>query len=58
MHMSEHRHETHPEIVKRLKRAEGHLKSIIAMIEDGAPASILHNSFMPSKRRSPTPSAR
>ena len=37
MHMSEHRHETHPEIVKRLKRAEGHLKSIIAMIEDGRP---------------------
>ncbi len=35
--MSEHRHETHPEIVKRLKRAEGHLKSIIAMIEDGRP---------------------
>jgi DNA-binding FrmR family transcriptional regulator len=31
----EHRHETHPEIVKRLKRAEGHLKSVIAMIEAG-----------------------
>jgi DNA-binding FrmR family transcriptional regulator len=30
-----HRHETHPEIVKRLKRAEGHLKSVIAMIEAG-----------------------
>ena len=30
-------HESHPEIVKRLKRAEGHLKSIIAMIEDGRP---------------------
>jgi uncharacterized protein len=26
-------HQTHPEIVKRLKRAEGHLKKIIAMIE-------------------------
>lgn len=33
----EHRHETHPEIVKRLKRAEGHLKSVIAMIEAGKP---------------------
>lgn len=34
--MSElHRHETHPEIVKRLKRAEGHLRSIIEMIKDG-----------------------
>lgn len=35
--MEEHRHETHPEIVKRLKRAEGHLKSVIAMIEGGKP---------------------
>ncbi len=35
--MNEHRHETHPEIVKRLKRAEGHLRSVIAMIEDGRP---------------------
>lgn len=31
----EHRHESHPEIIKRLKRAEGHLRSVIAMIEDG-----------------------
>ena len=32
--MSEHhRHQTHPDIVKRLKRAEGHLRSIVAMIE-------------------------
>ncbi|CAH0353439.1 metal-sensing transcriptional repressor [Aquabacterium sp. CECT 9606] len=28
-------HASHPDIIKRLKRAEGHLKSIIAMIEDG-----------------------
>ncbi|MCG8546370.1 MAG: metal-sensing transcriptional repressor [Alphaproteobacteria bacterium] len=28
-------HATHPEIVKRLKRAEGHIRSIVAMIEDG-----------------------
>ncbi|MBY3075153.1 metal-sensing transcriptional repressor [Rhizobium laguerreae] len=33
----EHTHESHPEIVKRLKRAEGHLKSVIAMIEAGKP---------------------
>jgi len=26
-------HRTHPEIVKRLKYAEGHLRSIIAMLE-------------------------
>lgn len=32
-----HVHATHPEIVKRLKRAEGHLKGIIEMIETGRP---------------------
>ncbi len=34
--MSEqHLHKSHPNIVKRLKRAEGHLRAITAMIEDG-----------------------
>ncbi len=28
-------HHTHPEIIKRLRRAEGHLRSIIEMIEAG-----------------------
>jgi DNA-binding FrmR family transcriptional regulator len=28
-------HQSHPEIVKRLKRAEGHLRSISEMIEQG-----------------------
>ena len=28
-------HRTHPEIVKRLRRAEGHLRTIIAMVEAG-----------------------
>ena len=28
-------HASHPDIIKRLKRAEGHLKSIIAMLEEG-----------------------
>ncbi|MGI8387928.1 metal-sensing transcriptional repressor [Brucella anthropi] len=32
-----HIHETHPEIVKRLKRADGHLKGVIEMIEAGRP---------------------
>lgn len=27
-------HTSHPDIIKRLKRAEGHLKSIIAMLEE------------------------
>ncbi|MCL4455349.1 MAG: metal-sensing transcriptional repressor [Deinococcus sp.] len=30
-------HQTHPEIVKRLKRAEGHLRAIIDMIEGQRP---------------------
>ena len=29
------RHATHPGIVKRLKRAHGHLHAVIAMIEEG-----------------------
>jgi DNA-binding FrmR family transcriptional regulator len=28
-------HITHPDIIKRLKRALGHLKGILAMLEDG-----------------------
>ncbi|MBN9216673.1 MAG: metal-sensing transcriptional repressor [Mesorhizobium sp.] len=32
-----HIHETHPDIVKRLKRANGHLKGVIEMIEAGRP---------------------
>ncbi|MBR2691613.1 MAG: metal-sensing transcriptional repressor [Aquamicrobium sp.] len=35
--MEPHRHETHPEIVKRLKRADGHLRSVVEMIEAGRP---------------------
>ena len=31
------KHESHPDIVKRLKRAEGHLRSLIGMIEAGKP---------------------
>ena len=27
-------HTSHPDIIKRLKRAEGHLKSIIVMLEE------------------------
>ena len=30
-------HHTHPQIVKRLKRADGHLRMIIEMIEEGRP---------------------
>jgi uncharacterized protein len=30
-----HMHESHPDIVKRLKRAEGHLRRAIAMFDEG-----------------------
>jgi DNA-binding FrmR family transcriptional regulator len=30
-------HHSHPDIIKRLKRAEGHLRSIIAMMDEGRP---------------------
>ena len=29
-----HLHTAHPDVVKRLKRASGHLQNVIAMIED------------------------
>jgi DNA-binding FrmR family transcriptional regulator len=32
-----HVHQSHPAIVKRLRRAEGHLRSTIAMIGEGRP---------------------
>lgn len=35
--MTEHPHETHPAIALRLKRAEGHLRRIVTMIEEGRP---------------------
>ena len=30
-------HESHPAIIKRLKRAEGHLRALIGMVEEGKP---------------------
>lgn len=33
--MNEHVHTSHPEIIKRLKRAEGHLRRVTQMIETG-----------------------
>lgn len=31
------KHESHPDVIKRLKRAEGHIRSIIKMLEDERP---------------------
>ena len=33
--MSNHKHASHPAIIKRLNRATGHLRSIVTMIEEG-----------------------
>lgn len=35
MNEDRHLHQTHPDIVKRLNRAHGHLRSIVEMIEAG-----------------------
>ncbi|MCR9151456.1 MAG: metal-sensing transcriptional repressor [Rhodobacteraceae bacterium] len=32
-----HIHATHPALIARLKRADGHLRAVIGMIEDGRP---------------------
>lgn len=33
----QHKHASHPKVVSRLKRAEGHLRSVISMIEAERP---------------------
>ncbi|OIQ77567.1 copper-sensing transcriptional repressor CsoR [mine drainage metagenome] len=35
------KHTSHPAIIARLKRAQGHLASVLAMFEDGRPCSDL-----------------
>lgn len=30
-------HQSHPDVVRRLRRAHGHLAKVVAMIEDGKP---------------------
>lgn len=37
MNERSHVHETHPDIIKRLKRADGHLRAVVEMIESGRP---------------------
>ncbi len=32
-----HRHTSHPDVANRLKRADGHLRKVVQMIEDGRP---------------------
>ncbi|MDI4638334.1 MULTISPECIES: metal-sensing transcriptional repressor [Halomonadaceae] len=35
--MTSHTHQSHPDIIKRLSRARGHLQSVAQMIKDGRP---------------------
>ena len=35
------RHESHPDVINRLKRADGHLQKIIRMMEEGRPCAEL-----------------
>jgi uncharacterized protein len=35
------KHQSHPEIIKRLKRANGHLAAILKMFEEGRPCADL-----------------
>ena len=62
-HSHEHVHQSHEAIIKRLKRAEGHLRSIVTMIESGRTcvdiAQQLHaveKAVLPSARSSRTTS--
>ena len=49
--MSEmHQHASHPAIVTRLKRAEGHLRHVIAMIEGGSPCPDIATQLLAVER--------
>ncbi len=37
--MTQHAHQSHPQITARLKRAHGHLGKVIAMLQDEAPCA-------------------
>lgn len=45
----EHLHQSHPDLVKRLKRADGHLQNVIEMMVSGATAQTSHSSCTRSK---------
>ena len=45
-----HLHASHPAIVTRLKRAEGHLRHVIAMIEGGSPCADIATQLLAVER--------
>lgn len=50
-HMTQaHLHATHPAIVTRLKRAEGHLRHVIGMIEAGVPCPDIATQLLAVER--------
>ena len=51
-----HRHASHPRILLRLKRAEGHLRSVIGMIEEKRSCLDLASNSTPLKPRPAPPS--
>lgn len=46
-HEHGHQHQSHSEIIKRLKRAEGHLRSIVSMIEDSQACVVTRRRLRP-----------
>ncbi len=46
----DHLHATHPAIVTRLKRAEGHLRHVIGMIEAGLPCADVATQLLAVER--------
>ena len=45
-----HLHATHPELIKRLKRADGHLHHVIGMLESGRPCTELATQLQAVER--------
>ena len=46
----DHLHATHPAILTRLKRAEGHMRHVIGMIEAGAPCPDIATQLLAVER--------
>lgn len=46
----DHLHATHPAILTRLKRAEGHLRHVIGMLEAGAPCPNIATQLLAVER--------
>lgn len=45
-----HLHATHPDLIKRLKRADGHLRHVIEMLESGKPCADIATQMLAVER--------